>query len=314
MNCYLCGSDRVTVIRNRLRHNVTRNVLLCQSCGLNYLEPRSSDLRDYYAEEYRNTYSPKTSEAADSQAIFDIYSPLQAERIERLKPYLPATKSGRALDVGASAGHFLYALKPYYDKLVGIEYNQANAQFMRDKLGFRAYTTPLEETDLPEGYFDLITVFHTLEHMPDPVAFLQTARRYLKPDGWLYVEVPNVDDALLSAYKSEPFADFWYREPHLFNFSPRTLNHVMNKAGLAGQVIPVQRYGFTNHLHWLMTGQPQPSAEVAMNIAPLVTDASVPAAARLNEWIKRVDAEYRAILRECEISESIGFIAQPTRE
>lgn len=311
MKCYLCGSNQLEVIRDRLRHGIKRNVLLCLSCGLNFLEPFDKDLQDYYVETYRKEHSPRPSEPVDSQTLFDIYLPLQPERVKRLKPYIP-DEDAVVLDVGCSAGYFLHAIRPFVSECVGIEYNHANARFVRESLGFRVYTTPIEETDLPERYFDLITVFHTLEHMPDPLAFLKTVRRYLKPSGSLYVEVPNVDDALLSVYKIESYADFWYREPHLFNFSPSTLRLLMAKAGFEGDILPVQRYGFLNHMYWILVGKPQPSAEVAMSTQPLVQNESVPASTRkrLNEWIKRVDAEYRTILKECGVSESIGFIAK----
>jgi hypothetical protein len=148
--------------------------------------------------------------------------------------------------------------------------------------------------------------------MPDPLTFLKTVRRYLKPSGSLYVEVPNVDDALLSAYKVEAYADFWYREPHLFNFSPTTLKQLMAKAGFVGNILSVQRYGFFNHLHWLLVGKPQPSAKVAMSSLQLARDETVPAEAReqLNKWAEKIDAEYRQILKKHGLSESIGFIAQ----
>lgn len=311
MKCYLCGSDKLEVVRNRLRHGIKRDVLLCLSCGLNYLEPLDKDLHDYYAEKYREEHSPRTGESVDSQTLFDIYLPFQAERVERLKPYMP-DQSAVVLDVGCSAGHFLYAIEPFVGECVGIEYNQANARSVRERLGFRVYTTPIEETDLPQRYFDLVTVFHALEHMSDPLSFLKTARRYLKPSGSLYVEVPNARDALLSVYRIESYASFWYREPHLFNFSPSTLERLMAMAGFQGDVLPVQRYGFMNHMHWMLTGKPQPSAEIAMTTPVLVQDENVPEKPRerLNEWIKRVDADYRKILKECEVSESIGFIAK----
>jgi 2-polyprenyl-3-methyl-5-hydroxy-6-metoxy-1,4-benzoquinol methylase len=309
--CYLCGSAMTRVIRDHLRSGVRRNVLKCDACGLDFLEPQDKDLRAYYATEYRKEYSPRPEEAAESQTIFDVYRPLQQERIERLRPYLPGA-AGRVLDVGCSAGHFLHAVREFVGQCVGIEFNLANVAFVREKLGFEAHAVPVEETSLAERSFDLITCFHALEHMPDPRAFLKTVRRYLKPGGRVYVEVPNVEDALLSVYRSEPYADFWYREPHLFNFSPATFRTLMEQAGYRGDLLPVQRYSFLNHLHWAQVGKPQGSAEVAMPTPILVSDERAPASARnrLNAWMARVDTEYRRILMETGVSESIGFVGQ----
>jgi len=307
----MCGSGKLEVVRNRLRHGIKRNVLHCLDCGLNYLEPAEKDLQGYYRKEYRSKHSPRTNEFVDSQTLFDIYFPHQAERVERLKPYMPS-KNAVILDVGCGPGHFLQAIASFVGKCVGIEFNHDNARFVRERLGFRVYTRPIEETDLPQEYFDLVTVFHTLEHLADPLSFLKTIRRYLKQSGALYVEVPSVDDALLSVYKIESYADFWYREPHLFNFSPSTLRLLMRRAGFEGETVPVQRYGFLNHVNWVLTGKPQPSAEIAMAVQLLVQESNKSSSVsdRINEWIRNVDAEYRSILKENGVSESIGFIGR----
>ncbi|MCU1356862.1 MAG: methyltransferase [Acidimicrobiales bacterium] len=305
--CYLCGGTALDLVRTKVRH-ADRDVYLCQTCGLDFLAPNERDLREYYATDYRNEFGHAVGEPANSQQIFDVYEPFQAPRIELLKSYLPT--DGRMLDIGASAGHFLAACAPHVAERVAVELNLDNAQFIRDTQGIDAYTTPVEETDLPKEHFDLITCFQTMEHIPDPRNFLQQVREYLKPDGWLYVEVPNLDDALLSVHGVGEYADFWYREPHLYNFSPATLTQLMDQAGFTGEILPVQRYGLLNHMNWLLARQPQPSAGVAMGEPALVPTAKSDADTELNAWFSRVDQEYRELLRKHVVSESIGFIGK----
>jgi SAM-dependent methyltransferase len=225
-----------------------------------------------------------------------------------LQPYLP--KDGVLIDIGASAGHFLNAAKPHVGECIAVEPNLANAQFIRDELGFRAYTTPIEQTDLPKGSADLITCFQTMEHIPDPRQFLLNVAEYLAPGGRLYVEVPNVDDALLSVHRVSEYADFWYREPHIYNFSPATLTELTRQAGLEGEILPVQRYGLMNHMSWVLRREPQPSAEVAMGAPRLVPEPQGEVDDEVNAFFADADRAYRDLLCRTMTSESIGFIGQ----
>ena len=146
------------------------------------------------------------------------------------------TPSMKVLDVGCSTGHFLHKISPFVGECVGIEFNEENARFVNEELGIRVYTVPIDKTPVQEGYFDLITAFHVVEHVEDPIALLSTLSRYLQPEGLLYVEVPNLNDALLSTYEVEAYASFWFREPHIFNCSPDTLRRVLDRSGFTGEM------------------------------------------------------------------------------
>lgn len=312
MRCYLCDSINQVQLRDKVRFDRPIRVFRCEDCTLVYLEPSGRDLREWYRGEYRQAYSPEPEVEVDSEGLFDTYLPFQAERVEQVRRYLPES-GGRLLDVGCSAGHFLHAMREHVAEAVGIELNEANAEFARERLGFAVHTCPAEETDLTKGSFDLITVFHTLEHMPDPRRFLRTIQEYLTPAGTLFVEVPNVDDALLTVYDVPEFADFWYREPHLFNFSPATLHELMLSAGLDGEADGVQRYGLLNHAHWMIARRPQPSAASAMAAVPIPAGAGDERARQLRQWFLEIDAQYRELLCATGASESITFAGRRVR-
>ena len=79
----------------------------------------------------------------------------------------------------------------------------------------------------------------------------------LSENGRIVIEIPNADDALLSLYGCEAFADFTYWMCHLYLYSSRTLPMLVEKAGLRIQFMQqVQRYPLANHLHWLSCGKP----------------------------------------------------------
>ncbi|MBX9977180.1 MAG: methyltransferase domain-containing protein, partial [Alphaproteobacteria bacterium] len=110
--------------------------------------------------------------------------------------------------------------------------------------------------DIKDEKFDLIVMFHVLEHLLDPVAFLKNVSCYLKEKGSIIVEVPNVDDALVSFYNINEFKDFYFCTAHVSYFSMKTLGNCLMESGLKGDIFPVQRYNLNNHLHWLMHKKP----------------------------------------------------------
>ena len=260
----------------------------------------------YYREEYRKTYGPVIGQSLDSKELFDLYFPLQISRLEAIRKYLGKKK--RVLDIGCSAGYFLQTIKPFVEKCVGIDLNELNIKFVKEELDIKAYNCPIEESDLSKGYFDIIFSWQTMEHMEDPLSFLRTIKEYLTEDGMVCITVPNIQVSLLSLYKADGFADFYFREPHLFYFSHQTLMVLMNKAGYEGTVLPFQWYNFLSDLYFLMTGKPQKSAEEGLSLSVLVDSTSIgDAQEELNSWIRKVDSEYREILNKHMLTDQIMF-------
>ena len=105
--------------------------------------------------------------------------------------------------------------------------------------------------------YDLITAFHVVEHLSDPIAVLKTLAAKLSKNGRMIVEVPSSEDALLTLYDSSAFQHFTYWSQHLFLFNAETLRRLAKQAGL--RIVSIQqyqRYPLSNHLHWLSQGKP----------------------------------------------------------
>lgn len=311
MNCYLCEKPNLKIIRTKLRHDIKRNVLQCQHCGIVYLEPKKEDLAEFYKKDYRKLYTPVIGKVLNSKESFDIYLPFQQARLDLIKEKLnPGMK---ALDIGCSSGHFLYTLKPYVKEVIGIEFNREDADFVERVLGIKVYTNSIENTDIPLEYFDLITAFQVLEHIDKPLEFLKTISKYLKPGGLLYIEIPNINDALISLYNLESYQDFWFREPHIFYYSPQTLSLLLKRAGFRGRVNTIQSYNFLNHMNWMLAGIPQKSIDIGMSEPVLVSNNSLTdneIKNTLNTFIQRVDKEYKMILEKYNLGNTIVFIGK----
>lgn len=219
----------------------------------------------------------------------------------------PLLKSAtKILDVGCSTGHFLHSLRGKVKTRVGVELSRADVAFIRKNLDFPVYDKPIEALAIDEGPFDVITALQVLEHVEDPVNFLRNLGTHLKPGGHLYLELPNIDDILLTEYREKGYADFYYREPHLSYFSKATLKRALARAGFEGTIRTVQRYTLMNHIYWITAHAPQGNFDLGMT-PKLVTRAKTPAAKSLNAFIESADREYRALVGKLGLGESLVF-------
>ena len=95
-------------------------------------------------------------------------------------------------EIGSQVGGFLHAANQYGWEAQGIDIGKRIVDFSRGK-GLNVQQVALSETNFPSAYFDAVFVWSCFEMLPDPQGDLQEVFRILKPDGWLYITVPNGD-------------------------------------------------------------------------------------------------------------------------
>ncbi|MCF6304626.1 MAG: class I SAM-dependent methyltransferase [Rhodobacteraceae bacterium] len=105
--------------------------------------------------------------------------------------------------------------------------------------------------------FDLVTMWHVLEHLDDPVGLLRNAFKLLRKGGTLCVEVPNRNDELMAL--SPAFRDRWFMVEHISYFTPALLEKTawMAAPDASIKVTGYQRYGIFNYFHWVHFNKPQ---------------------------------------------------------
>ncbi len=273
-----------------------------------YLEHPPNVKKFYGTKEYRGTYGPTLGKASTSREVFETYRPVQETIVKRLRPLL--YKNMSVLDVGCSTGHFLDALKGKVKTRVGLELSRDEVAFIRKNLDFAVYNEPIADVEIAEGPFDLITCFQTLEHIDDPLSFLKAMHSHLKPSGHLYLELPNLDDVLLSVFENKEYADFYFREPHVSYFTRKTLGALLTKAGFKGRIGTVQGYNLTNHLHWTSAHAPQGNFKEGNGVPVLAkgAKANTPVGRALNAFIANADKQYRQLLEKHHVGESLTFL------
>jgi 2-polyprenyl-3-methyl-5-hydroxy-6-metoxy-1,4-benzoquinol methylase len=240
--CYFCGSPDFTRLfcsRDRL-HRVPGEywVVRCDHCGLVYLNPCPSRarMRAHYPPHYViNQFRPVAKNAPLRQRLVAH----QLERIDRLKlrrvlAACPLDSHAHVLDVGCNLGTFLAALRDRTGcSVVGLEPAPTPAQYAREHFHLDVRQGCLEDVadSFAPASFDLITLWHVLEHLWAPRRDLQIIRALLKPGGTLIVEVPNFGDPLRRLFGSSwAYVDV---PRHLLHFTPRTLRNVLEDAGFA---------------------------------------------------------------------------------
>ncbi len=308
--CPLCGKTTNRIATDTLRKGESRKVFYCGGCGLGFLENERSEreLRSYYRTQYRKEYRPDIAEKTDPAKLFDTYVDFQRDRLALISPYLK--KSTRLLEIGCSAGMFLWHVRGKVGEAVGIDFDADSAKYAARKCGCRVYTEELARLPLPKGYFDVICMFQTLEHVNDPLEFIKNAGEYLKPGGILYVEVPNLDDILVSSYDLPFHSRFYFHSAHLFYFTRRSLAKLLSIAGFSGKFHFTQDYNLVNHFNWIINDAPQKNCLSGLSSPELRFKSGVPTPAKncLKNFILDADIKYKKLLAKLELTSNISFI------
>lgn len=242
--CFLCKSDEYITLHKGTRggHNDI-DVLQCAKCGLVRLSESMDDSMSFY----ENSGMRKCA----GELIGDLRISTRKDD-ERRYLFAENMIEGKALlDFGCGDGGFLLRAKEIAKYVEGVELEAE----IRRQINEEGIVCKKSLADT--GKFDVITAFHVLEHLENPLTYLAEMKKHLVPSGMLLLEVPNADDALLKLYQSSAFADFTYWHCHVYLYTNATLAELAKQAGFKVVFIEqVQRYPLANHLHWLAKGKP----------------------------------------------------------
>ena len=146
------------------------------------------------------------------------------DKVSLINSYQPL--KGRILDIGAGTGDFLLECKNQNWEILGIEPND-KAKGIAIGKGIKFGDT-IEK--LESNSFDVITVWHVLEHVPDVEHQVAELKRLLKPSGTIIIAVPN-----FKSYDANHYKEFWaaYDVPrHLWHFSKTAIEKLFDKQNM----------------------------------------------------------------------------------
>ncbi len=160
----------------------------CPDCGLIFTgnHGKAFDAKTLYEGFYKNEIG--TRFGFGIEYLVRLFRFFRALKIFTLFP-----RAKTILDIGSGRGWMLYYLKKYfhYTRAAGTQISRNAVQFSRNKLGLEIYDKDLLELDIENGSFDLITMWHVLEHVSKPEEYIAKIKQVLKKNGRLIIEVPN---------------------------------------------------------------------------------------------------------------------------
>lgn len=277
----------------------------CPACGFVFLDPAVGGMAVHYDESgYYSRQPPLLGQWIDRlMAGFHRLRLWMVQRAWRRPP-------GRLLDIGCGKGKFLVAAQAAGWECTGVEPTERSWRVAVEQYHLRVLNEPLRDDHFSPHSFEIITMWHALEHIPDPLRTMKAVARWLTPGGLAVIAVPNI--ASLQAQLGGPL--WFHLDPprHLSHFTPQTAIRLLAMCGFSTPQVQffypelnefgmvqtfLNRLGFSPNLLFNLlkrnrAGLPPSVAGLALNVAgaALVLAVTWPwlfLATWMEEWLGR---------------------------
>ena len=171
-------------------------------------------------------------------------------RMETLRQFYIGKK---IVDFGCGYGDFLRSTIDFTIHSVGIELQEDCVRDLNEK-GLHCFRTL---DSITNESVDTFFLFHSFEHLPDPLEKLAHIQKKLSKSGKIVIEVPHANDFLISTIESRNVIDFTLWSQHLILHTRTSLRCFLENSGYKNiSVKGVQRYPYSNHMYWLAKEKP----------------------------------------------------------
>ena len=224
--CNLCGESR-----SKLKYQVDGfNIVQCATCRLIYLKNPLSIAaeQELYDDYYKISFSQDYHRNSAEPGLRTLWE-INDQRVQLIKNLFP---EGRLLDVGSGQGFFLYHARQHGFSVTGVDVSSRAVEFCDQTFHIKVHLQNINEDFNFDEKFDVITMWHILEHVSDPLGFVTRIRRLLSPQGRLIIEVPNINSL---KFRLASARHRWiggnHPRHHKYFFSWKTLRQLLKKAG-----------------------------------------------------------------------------------
>lgn len=223
--CPYCGGASSFFVSSTDRNRHTTSHMFrydqCERCKLVFMDSIPDDLRPFYEDGYQKIPDSLTE-----------LREIAAQEKYRMKPILAYKSGGKLLEIGPWIGIFSCNAKDAGFDVTAIEIDQDCVDFLNNTVGIRAIQSPnpAEILDTMHGKFDVIVLWHCLEHLPNPWLVIQKAAGRLAPGGILLIAIPNIESYDFSIFKGN-----WRHldtPRHLFFYPAKSLVTLCEANGL----------------------------------------------------------------------------------
>lgn len=218
----LCRRADATRLISYGRYGEEHPVGICRHCGLIYASPYfdAQSLAWFYgSDEYRRLYDGDDLVELAQLRLKEGWGRQILELVSTEKP-----PGSSVIEIGSAAGWNLVTFQRAGYAVRGYEYTKTLVQVGCE------YGLDIREGGAAdaEGRYDVVVVNHVLEHVPDIEPFVDHLKRLMKPDGILYIGVPDI----------EVYGPGQFQSAHCYYFTRRTLSHYMGRMGLFADTLP----------------------------------------------------------------------------
>jgi 2-polyprenyl-3-methyl-5-hydroxy-6-metoxy-1,4-benzoquinol methylase len=255
--CMLCNSMGASFVNN-LRDDTDKCVVRCNICEhvQVYPLPKKEENIKYYENDYvKNMSDLKESyKNKNNIQLMDKFKKIAENYVDSIKSIV--SKEQKMMEIGSGYGWFIEKMRKEGYTIDGVEVGENRAQlaFQRSGITLTNHDFMFNHSPMRQDY-DVIFMFHVLEHLNDPITFLNNVKSIMKPSSTLIIEVPNYYDNIKQL--SSAYNNFSYFRAHLSYFTPNTLTSLLNKTGFSDiNIKGVQRYSVENAIRWIRTGKP----------------------------------------------------------
>ena len=228
-NCKVCNGSNFKELLKLKDYFLSQeefSIYYCENCGFKFTHPipDAADLGKYYKSDKYVSHSD-----TKKGLFFNLYHLVKKQALRKKYKLITnfATK-GNILDYGCGTGDFLSAFKTNDWNCFGIEPDDDTRQYATDKQGLKI-TVPENINNFEKNSFDVISLWHVLEHITDLNEKLNSFKALLKSKGILVIAVPNAD-----SFDAGYYQKYWaaYDVPrHLYHFNNKTLSLLLEKHG-----------------------------------------------------------------------------------
>jgi 2-polyprenyl-3-methyl-5-hydroxy-6-metoxy-1,4-benzoquinol methylase len=210
------------------------DVYQCPQCGLGTTRPFPE------RQELERLYSSENYRAHKRRFVFPVEWFVRWSRNRRFKRVKKFSSRGRVLDIGCGRGLILSMAKSEGWEACGLEFSDESAAYARNELGLDIRTGNIKDAEFLDGDFDVVTIWHVLEHMENPVGTIKECYRILKPGGLLLISLPN-----MRSMQSVMTGRHWFHLDipyHLYHFNTENLKRLLNEHSF--KIMKVSHFSF----------------------------------------------------------------------
>lgn len=249
--CRLCGTTQLILVYEGPIRDGGPNastvdgfcVVRCPECSMAQLDPLPGHLPSFYeTHEYRSRWDIDVS----AQALQAKYDHEQTERIRRIG--IENLRNKVVLDIGASAGIFLDAVKGLAQHTIAVEPADIYEQHLS---GVHSEHYAYPQDAIRAGVrADVIVSFDVIEHLAEPRSLIDAAGHLLAPGGTFFLSMPSCDDILLTA-ASDAFTPFFFQTAHLNYFDAVSVRSLFTETPFNSVAFGyLHKYGLSNLVQW----------------------------------------------------------------